>query len=88
MNQIIAMSEIDCDREPFISEAFLELLTDLIEDDHSRNLHNTALAVAHSLYRILRAGEEWYDMACVIGRNSNAIKKSFKKMINCVIIFH
>jgi N-glycosylase/DNA lyase len=33
----------------------------LIKDDRSRNFHDAALAVACSRYRILRAGDEWYE---------------------------
>jgi hypothetical protein len=55
------MSERDCDREPFIRETFFALLTDFIDDDHSRNLHNAALAGARLVDRILLAGDKWYE---------------------------
>jgi hypothetical protein len=60
VNRIVGLSGRDCDREPFATDAFLELLIDLIEDDRSRELHNAALTVACSLYRTLREGGEWY----------------------------
>jgi hypothetical protein len=60
VRKVVAFAHRDCDREPFVTDVFLDLLSEMLEDRAAQNLHDAALSIALALARTMRPTSEWY----------------------------